>query len=232
MKIIAEIGQAHEGSEAEAMCYIDAMAHAGVWAVKFQHHLPRYDPVQDFRGGVELLRPEVTRREYWERTLFQPLQWRYLRDYAAKLGLAFGMAVSVPESITNLSGLTPDFWKLPHHVVRNDQLRAVMHRQSGMMIASAHPDVVPEADVNLFCTQAYPASMGELPASLEQYNGLSSHIPDVAAGLWAAMQGAEYFECHVIRVCQYSRCPDAESSLEFAEVRELVRLCKELGCDG
>ena len=39
IKIIAEIGQAHEGSLAMALSYIDAVSKAGADAVKFQTHL-------------------------------------------------------------------------------------------------------------------------------------------------------------------------------------------------
>ena len=39
MLIIAEIGQAHEGSLGIAHSYIDALADTGVNAVKFQTHI-------------------------------------------------------------------------------------------------------------------------------------------------------------------------------------------------
>ena len=39
VKIIAEIGQAHEGSLGMAHAYIDALADTGVDVVKFQTHI-------------------------------------------------------------------------------------------------------------------------------------------------------------------------------------------------
>jgi N,N'-diacetyllegionaminate synthase len=37
--VIAEVGQAHDGSLGLAQAYIDAIAKAGAYAVKFQTHI-------------------------------------------------------------------------------------------------------------------------------------------------------------------------------------------------
>ena len=39
LKIIAEVGSVHDGSFGNALCLIEAVAKAGAWAIKFQHHI-------------------------------------------------------------------------------------------------------------------------------------------------------------------------------------------------
>lgn len=61
MFIIAEIGQAHEGSLGMALSYIDAVSEAGVDAVKFQVHLAEAESSihEPFRGNVPDRTPPV-----------------------------------------------------------------------------------------------------------------------------------------------------------------------------
>ena len=72
VNIIAEIGQAHEGSLGIAISYIDALADTGVDAVKFQVHIAEaessiYEP---FR--VKFSQQDETRFDYWKRMEFTP----------------------------------------------------------------------------------------------------------------------------------------------------------------
>ena len=68
--IIAEVGQAHEGSLGQALSFIDAVAESGANAVKFQTHFSeaessKYD---DFR--VNVFPQDASRSEYWKRMEF------------------------------------------------------------------------------------------------------------------------------------------------------------------
>ena len=65
--IIAEIGQAHDGSLGNAFSYIDALSDTGVDAIKFQTHISSaessiYEP---FR--IKFSKQDKTRFEYWKR---------------------------------------------------------------------------------------------------------------------------------------------------------------------
>ena len=68
--LIAEIGQAHEGSLGILHSYIDVLASTGVDAVKFQMHIAEaessaFEPIR-----VQYSLEDATRFDYWKRMGF------------------------------------------------------------------------------------------------------------------------------------------------------------------
>ena len=80
MKIIAEIGNTHEGSLGLAKQFIKVAAECGADAVKFQVHI--------FNSESLLSAPnppyfkDESRMNYFERTSFSPDQWKILKQFA------------------------------------------------------------------------------------------------------------------------------------------------------
>ena len=68
--IIAEVGQAHEGSLGQAHSFIDAIADAGADAVKFQTHLAASESTLSEPWRVKFSPQDAIRYEYWKRMEF------------------------------------------------------------------------------------------------------------------------------------------------------------------
>ena len=74
--IIAEIGQAHDGSLGNAHAFIDALAGTGVDAVKFQTHIAVAESSEFEPFRVKFSKQDQTRFDYWKRMEFTEEQWR------------------------------------------------------------------------------------------------------------------------------------------------------------
>ena len=77
--IIAEIGQAHEGSLGILHSYIDALASTGVDAVKFQMHIAEAESSAHEPFRVKFSLEDATRFDYWKRMGFTLEQWKGIK---------------------------------------------------------------------------------------------------------------------------------------------------------
>ena len=68
--LIAEIGQAHEGSLGILHSYIDALAETGVNAIKFQTHIAHAESSLQEPFRVKFSYEDDTRFDYWKRMEF------------------------------------------------------------------------------------------------------------------------------------------------------------------
>ncbi len=89
MFIIAEIAQAHEGSLGIAHSYIDALANAGVDAVKFQTHIAEAESSDFEPFRVKFSYEDETRFDYWKRMEFTLEQWQGLKTHCEEKGVEF-----------------------------------------------------------------------------------------------------------------------------------------------
>ena len=87
--IIAEIGQAHEGSLGIAHSYIDAMAQAGVNAIKFQTHIAEAESSEFEPFRVKFSYEDDSRFDYWKRMEFSEDQWIGLKKHCEDKGMEF-----------------------------------------------------------------------------------------------------------------------------------------------
>ena len=87
--IIAEIGQAHEGSLGILYSYIDALAHTGVNAVKFQMHIAEAESSLEEPFRVQFSLEDKTRFDYWKRMGFSLEQWKGIKKHCDEVGLDF-----------------------------------------------------------------------------------------------------------------------------------------------
>ena len=96
LDIIAEIGQAHDGSLGIAHSYIDALAETGVTAVKFQTHIADAESSSFEKFRTKFTYEDKSRFDYWKRMEFTIDHWAGLKNHCEKIGLEF---ISSPFSI-------------------------------------------------------------------------------------------------------------------------------------
>ena len=241
--IVAEVGQAHDGSLGTAHAFIDAAADAGADAIKFQTHLADAESTVDEQWRVRFSRQDATRLDYWRRMEFTAEQWAGLYAHARERGLEFVSSPFSLEAVALLARTGIDRWKIASGEVGNRALLDAVARDGRPVIVSSGMSDLEEladavallraagTDVTaLQCTSAYPCPPEELGLNLiAEYRerlgvptGLSDHSGTVAAGIAAVALGASMLEVHVT-LSRHAFGPDVSSSLTIEELGELVR---------
>lgn len=241
--IVAEVGQAHDGSLGSAHAYVDAVADAGADAVKFQTHLAGAESTVDEPWRVRFSRQDATRLDYWRRMEFSEEQWTGLYAHARKRGLEFVSSPFSLEAVELLRRSGVDRWKIASGEVGNRSLLEAVASDGRPVVVSSGMSDLDEvaAAVDLFraagcevtvlqCTSAYPCPPEDLGLNLlTEYRerlrvpvGLSDHSGMVAAGIAAVALGASMLEVHVT-FSRRSFGPDVSSSVTIEELAELVR---------
>lgn len=243
--IIAEVGQAHDGSLGAAHAYIDAVARAGARAVKFQTHIAAAESTPGEPWRVRFSRQDASRYDYWKRMEFSVDQWAGLAEHARDEGLVFLSSAFSVEAFELLNRLSVPAWKVGSGEITNvDLIEAMACTRRPVLLSSGMStweeldravEVVRShgCDVAVFqCTSSYPCpptrvGLNVLDEIRGRYGcpvGLSDHSATVYAGLAAAALGAELLEVHVV----FSKdCfgPDTCSSLTIDELTSLVEGC-------
>ncbi|SDS01383.1 N-acetylneuraminate synthase family protein [Gramella sp. MAR_2010_147] len=242
MFIIAEVGQAHEGSLGMALSYIDALAETGVDAVKFQVHIAEaessiYEP---FR--IKFSEQDKTRFDYWKRMQFTPEEWKILKDRCAEKKVEFLASPFSNKAVDLLEELGVERYKIGSGEVNNFLLLEKIANTGKPVILSSGMSSFSELDSTveflkerkvpysiLQCTTAYPTQpeqygLNVIPELRERYKvevGYSDHSAKKETCIAATTLGAEILEFHAV-FSRKSFGPDATSSLEIDEITELV----------
>ena len=87
--IIAEVGQAHDGSLGILHSYIDAAADIGVDAVKFQVHIASAESSEHEQFRVPFSYTDKTRYDYWQRMELSEVDWGGVRKHCDERGVEF-----------------------------------------------------------------------------------------------------------------------------------------------
>lgn len=241
--IIAEVGQAHEGSLGNALAYIDAAATAGADAIKFQTHIAAAESTPGEPWRVKFSAQDETRFDYWKRMEFTPGQWAILARRAAEKGLFFLSSAFSFEAVDLLDELGVPAWKVGAGETVNSPLIHRMARTGKPVLLSSGMSAWEELDaavacvrscgapVAVFqCTTKYPCPaqdtglnvIGELGQRYGCPVGLSDHSGVTHAGIAAAALGASLIEVHIT----FSRAcfgPDVPASLTLEELASLVQ---------
>lgn len=237
-KIIAEVGSVHDGSFGNAERLIEVCAEAGVWAIKFQHHIAKEETTKSAPNPSYFNRE--SRSDYFKRTSFSNDQWVSLRKRAHSLGLKFIVSPFSIASVSILEDIGIDIFKIASGEVTNiPMLEDIATRQipvilsSGMSTFSELDDAVECLKSNLLtvmqCTSQYPCehrnvgleTMNDIAKRYMLPASLSDHTLDTVASIIASYLGAEYIERHVT----FSRDmygSDARHSLTIKEISGLV----------
>lgn len=241
--VVAEIGQAHDGSLGMAHAYIDAVARAGAHAIKFQTHIASEESTTHERFRVPMKTQDSSRYEYWKRMEFSEDQWGALAGHAKARNLVF---LSSPFSIKAaqlLERLGVPAWKIASGEVDN-------HPFLEWIAATGKPSIISSGLSNwasmdtaldilgkngssfatLQCTTSYPCppeavGLNVIAEMKEKYGcptGLSDHSGQIAIGLASVAMGSDILEVHVT-LSKESFGPDVPASLTTQQLAELVQ---------
>jgi N-acetylneuraminate synthase len=242
MYIIAEIGQAHEGSLGILHSYIDALATTGIDAIKFQTHIAQaessiYEP---FR--VKFSYEDDTRYDYWRRMEFTLKQWREIKTHCEDVGVEFISSPFSNAAVDLLEDVGVNRYKIGSGEVNNLLLLEKIALSKKPVILSSGMSSFDELDESvefllqrgidvsiLQCTTAYPTQpqqwglnvISELKSRYDLPIGFSDHSGEIYACLAAVALGAEILEFHAV-FDKRMFGPDSKASLEIDQISYLV----------
>lgn len=241
--LIAEVAQAHDGSLGAAHAYIDAVADAGVDAIKFQTHIADAESTLDEPFRVRFSRQDDTRFAYWKRMEFTVEQWAGLYAHAHERGIAFLSSAFSVAAVEMLARIGMRAWKVGSGEVRSRDLLAAMVRAGGpILLSTGMSDHAEIADVSVWlrdqdvpvalfqCTSKYPVPLEEVGLNIVDElrdrhlcpAGLSDHSGSVFPALAAMARGADMIEAHIV-FDKRMYGPDTPASLTVDEFAMLAR---------
>lgn len=240
--IIGEVAQAHDGSLGMAHAFIDAVANAGAYAVKFQTHIAASESTPGEPWRVKFSSQDSTRYDYWKRMEFTEEQWNGLKHHADERGLLFLSSPFSVEAVELLERVGVPAWKIPSGELSNPLIleRVIATRLPILLSTGMSPldeidkivKMIKSNDIPLAvlqCTTAYPCppekiGLNLIPFFRQRYGcavGLSDHSGTIYPGLAAASFGIDVLEVHIT----FSRDmfgPDVAASITTTELRQLI----------
>lgn len=238
--VIAEIGQAHDGSVGILHSLVEAIASTGVDAIKFQMHIADAEssPVDEFR--IKFSRVDDTRQDYWRRMELNDAQWAELKDHCDSLGCEFLCTPFSIEAVERLEKLGVSRYKVGSGDISNTLLLDILAQTGKPVILSSGMSsydelesamsLFPSGNVSLMqCTSEYPVApqrwglnvVSELGRRYQVPFGLSDHSGTIYPAIAATALGATLIEVHAT----FDRRmfgPDASSSLTIPELAQMV----------
>lgn len=248
MKIIAEIGQAHEGSLGLALSYIDALAETGVDVVKFQVHIANAESSIHEPFRIKFSQQDESRFDYWKRMEFSLKHWKVIKTRCEERGVEFLGSPFSNAAVDLLEELEVKQYKVGSGEVNNFLLLEKIAKIGKPIILSSGMSSFSELDQSvkflkergvsfsvLQCTTAYPTQPKNYGLNLirelkERYGvktGYSDHSSKIETCIAATALGAEILEFHAV-FDRRSFGPDANSSLEIDEINQLVKSVRNI----
>jgi N-acetylneuraminate synthase len=246
--LIAEIGQAHEGSLGMLHAYIDAVAKTGVDAIKFQTHIAQAESSFHEPFRVKFSKQDKTRYAYWERMSFSQEQWNEIGQHCSEVGLDFISSPFSNAAVDVLETAGVQQYKVGSGEVNNFLLLEKIAKTLKPVILSSGMSSWDELkeSVNflksrgvdysvLQCTTNYPTQPEEwglnviqdLKHQFKVKTGYSDHSGSMTSSISAMALGAEILEFHVVFHKEMFG-PDVSSSLTLDQVRLVVKARNEL----
>lgn len=240
--IIAEVGQAHDGSLGTAHAFIDAIADAGADAVKFQTHIAAAESTPAEQWRVRFSYQDDTRYDYWRRMEFSAEQWQGLKRHADERNLIFLSSPFSPEAVELLTRVGVPAWKIASGETGNLPLLAGIAATGLPVLLSSGMSPLAETDlavqllrehgvgVGVFqCSSFYPCppektGLNMLGLFAERYQcpvGLSDHSGTIYPCLAATALGAHLLEVHVT-LSRRMFGPDVPASITIEDLAALV----------
>lgn len=246
--VVAEVGQAHEGSLGMAHAYVDAVADAGADAVKFQTHLADAESTREEWFRIPMSGQDATRFDYWRRMEFAPDEWERLARHATNRGLIFLSSAFSTAAIELLEALGVPAWKVGSGEVASPELLDSLIATGKPILLSSGMSTYAElrgavercrgggCDVAVLqATSRYPVRLEqvglnvleELRSRFDCVVGLSDHSGSIWPSVAAVALGAAIVEVHVV-FDRRSYGPDVSSSLTLDELALLVAGCRSV----
>jgi N,N'-diacetyllegionaminate synthase len=241
--IIAEIGQAHDGSLGMVHSYIDAVATTGVQAIKFQMHIAEAESSKHEPFRVKFSFEDKTRFDYWKRMGFSLNQWIEIKQHCDQVGLEFLCSPFSNLAVDWLEQIGVEKYKIGSGEVNNFLILEKIAKTGKPIILSSGMSSFEELDKTvaflkkrncnysiLQCTTSYPTKpeqfglnvINELKERYQVTIGFSDHSATSEACIAATALGAEILEFHVV-FDRNQFGPDSKSSLTINETKALVK---------
>lgn len=242
VKIIAEIGQAHEGSLGIAHSFIDALADTGVDVIKFQTHIAGAESSIEEPFRVKFSYEDDTRFDYWRRMEFTLDQWVALKKHCDGVGLEFMSTPSCLAAVELLEKVGVARYKVGSGDLTNKLLLKKIAQTGKPIFISSGMSAMNEIRQTvkylkqfgtkysiLHCTSKYPTEPEDIRLDLiKKYKsefdcptGFSDHSGSIFPSLAATALGAEIIEFHVV-FDKKMFGPDSLSSLTINEIKTIV----------
>lgn len=239
--LIAEIGQAHEGSLGQVISFIEAAADSGADAVKLQTHIAAEESSKYDEFRVKVFPQDKSRYDYWKRMEFSADQWLVIAKKAQECGLVFLSSPFSNGAIEILEKCDVPAWKLASGELFNlPMLEIILRTEKPILISTGmsswdeidyiHNLTMERLRVIFQCTTQYPSTaetlgLNNITLLKQRYNdcviGLSDHSGEIYPSIAAYALGARVFEVHVTWSKKMFG-PDTTSSLEFKQLKELA----------
>ncbi len=240
--IIAEIGQAHEGSLGILYSYIDALATTGVDAIKFQMHIAEAESSTFEPFRIPFSKEDATRFDYWKRMSFSLQQWIEIKAHCDALEIEFLCSPFSNLAVDWLEEVGVNQYKIGSGEVNNFLLLEKIAKTKKPIILSSGMSSFEELDKTvaflkersiefsiLQCYTSYPTQpeqyglnvIQELHKRYQVPIGFSDHSAKMETCIAATALGACILEFHVVFDRQLFG-PDAKSSLTIQETKDLV----------
>lgn len=245
---IAEIGQAHEGSLGILFSFIEALAQAGVDAVKFQMHIPEAESSEFEPFRVKFSLEDNTRFDYWKRMSFTLEQWKLIKQKCDDCQVEFLCSPFSNLAVDWLEEVGVSQYKIGSGEVNNWLILEKIVRTGKPIILSSGMSSWEELDQTvsflkernakfsiLQCTTSYPTKPEQYGLNVirelkERYDvrvGFSDHSASIATCIAAVAVGAEIIEFHAV-FDRRQFGPDSKSSLTIDEIASLVKYSNEI----
>ncbi len=248
VKIIAEVGQAHNGSLEMAHNYIEAVSKTKVDAIKFQTHIADAESSVHEPFRIQFSKIDKTRFDYWKRMEFSLDEWKEIKHHCDEVGLEFMSSPFSNAAVDLLEEVGVERYKVGSGEVNNFVLLEKIAQTGKPVIISSGMSSYDELDATvaflkarkvnysiLQCTTAYPTQpenyglnvIQELKNRYKVPVGYSDHSAKIEICIAATALGAEILEFHVI-LDKKATGPDAKSSLTISETKRLVRAVRNI----
>lgn len=240
--LIAEIGQAHDGSLGMLHSYIDALGNTGVNAIKFQTHIAEAESSEYEPFRVKFSYQDKTRYDYWKRMEFTLDQWKEIKKHCDDLNLEFISSPFSNLAVDWLEEIGVQKYKIASGEINNHLMLEKIAKTGKDIILSSGLSNFTELDetINflkayknnislLQCTTQYPTCAEDIGLNVihemkTRYGlptGISDHSGKIYASLAAVSLGAEILEFHAI-FDKKMFGPDSKSSLTINQIQQLV----------
>jgi N-acetylneuraminate synthase len=245
MKLIAEIGQAHDGSLGNLLSMVRKLCSLRVDIVKIQHHIAEAESSEHEQFRKKFSVQDVSRQDYWRRMEIPKAVMREIKAMVEASGKQFLCTPFSLRAVDELEELGVEAYKIGSADVGNHLLLSrIAETGKSVIISSGTKDeTAMDAAIELLrpaaasltvmhCTSAYPTpltsvdllGLGRLRARYGLPVGLSDHSGQVWPAIFALAHGASHAEVHFT----WSRDqfgPDSSSSLtpeEFDTIADAI----------
>tara|TARA_Y100000589_G_C27125493_1_gene618347 strand:+ start:334 stop:1386 length:1053 start_codon:yes stop_codon:yes gene_type:complete len=241
--IVAEIGQAHDGSLGILHSLVEALAKTGVNAIKFQIHIADAESSLEEPFRTKFSYVDQTRIEYWKRMELTLSQWAKIKEKCEIFGLEFIATPFSNKAVDILEKLNVNKYKIGSGDLNNKLLIDKIARTNKELILSTGltsmaelTDIVEHIKLKkipfslLQCTTKYPTPPEEIGLNWirtlkQKFNcpvGLSDHSGTIYSSLGAVSLGANIIEAHAT-FDKRMFGPDSQASLNIDQFEELVK---------